>query len=106
MVWLCAGVLSWVLLLGGSFMMFLSGIGCADAGSACTDVNGWGIVLLPGAPFVGPVVGGIVWLVWWLVGGRGWSLRWHRRLAWLAVAGILAVAFLSRLMAGSYAFLN
>ena len=106
MMWLCAGVLSWALLLGGSFMMFLSGIGCADAGAACTDMNGWGILLLPGAPFVGPVVGGAVWLGWWLIGGRGWSLRWHRRLAGLVLAGILTVALASRVMAGRYAVLN
>lgn len=106
LLWIWGSVLAAFLHWGGTFMVILSGIGCADSGAACSDVNGWGILLLPVSPFVGPVLGGLVWLAVWLLRGRPWSVRWHRTLAWSAVWGMLAVAFVSRLMAGPYAFLH
>lgn len=106
LLWIWGSVLAAFLHWGGTFMVILSGIGCADSGAACSEVNGWGILLLPLSPFVGPVLGGLVWLAVWLLRGRPWSVRWHRTLAWSAVWGMLAVAFVSRLMAGRYAFLN
>jgi hypothetical protein len=99
-LWIVTGVFGWGLFLVGGAMVFVSGMACADAGPACTDVMGWGIVLLPVSGPVGGVLGGLGWLLWWLCRDRPWGRGWHVALACSVMGGMLAVALASRVMAG------